>query len=494
MRSRSINVFVAALAASQMIGCKDAVAPNESTGIIVTVKLAGVYPLDAFGLRIDDRPMSLFKTEPGLVVTGLTAGTHTVSLLQLPSNCQTEGATQLTVKTTSANLSAADFRVTCLAVNATIGLAITVSGYEKPLSLTAQVDGDVVGFNIRGNKTTVLERSFDGGVHLVKLSGIPTFCAAAGELVTSVSVKTGVIKKDTALATFDIRCGAPPQLGMDTAATIAFERDGYIMLMRESGSTPVALAEGENPSWSRDGKLIAFERTMSCDDFSCERDLWLMAANGSNKTPLRTDEYADDHDAALSPDSKRLAFIRFAPGIDMNFLGVSELDANSLKYAAIWSPVGSPSWSPDGTQLVFVCSKNGEDDLCFVSPDRQCFDFFDRCDLTEDHLTTLAGDESDAAWSPNGRRIAFTLACRSDKTSCPAGVTPAGPAIAVVDVSTRTVTSLVPGHDPAWSPDGSQLVYTGNSSSPGLKVYKFSDGTVRQLTSSPADKAPSWRE
>jgi Tol biopolymer transport system component len=52
----------------------------------------------------------------------------------------------------------------------------------------------------------------------------------------------------------------------------------------------------------------------------------------------------------------------------------------------------------------------------------------------------------------------------------------------------------VAGHDPAWSPDGSQLVFVGNASSPGLRVYNFADGSVRQLTNNPLDSSPSWRE
>jgi len=490
-----LRLSAVGLLAMQLLACKDAVAPNESTGIIVTVKLAGVYPFDAFGIRIDDRPMSLSKSEPGLVITGLNAGSHTVALSQLPANCQNDGPTQLTVQTTSANLSAADFRVTCIAVNGSIAIAATISDYDKPLALTAQVDSTIVSFNLRPNKTTVIDRSFDGGSHVVKLSEIPTFCEATGSISTSVTLKTGAVKKDTAMATFSIRCGAPPKLGVDTAAAIAFERDGYVMVVRESGSTPVALAEGEHPSWSHDGKLIAFEKLMSCDDFGCDHDLWLMDGSGNNPRTIGVDMNADDYDAAISPDSKKIAFIRFAPGIDMTFLGVSNVNGDSLAYVSIWSPSNSPSWSPDGSQLVFSCGRGGVDDLCLISPEKRCFLFADRCDLSEDHLTTLPGNEWDPSWSPDGKRIAFTAACSAGpQVVCPAGATQREPLIAVVDVASRIVTTLTRGHDPAWSPDGSQLVFTGNASSPGIKIYKFFDSSVRQLTTSPADRAPSWRE
>jgi Tol biopolymer transport system component len=497
MRHRIPSHLTATLAAglvvSQVLGCSDTVAPTPSAAIRVSVRLAGVYPFDGFAILVDHRPMTLLKTESSLVVRGLSAGSHTVALAGLASNCRNDGSNDVTVDTSSGELSTVEFHVSCLASTGAIAVAVSVSGYDRPIWFQPQVDSLAQGPVVRGNLTTVLWGSFAGGAHVVKLSGIPTFCESTGELSTLVDVKTGAVVQDTALASFRIECGDPPELGVDTAASIAFDRGGYVMVVRQSGGVPVALTEGQRPSWSPDGKLIAFERRMWCDEFGCDRDLWLVTPTGENQRPVLRDEYSDDYDAALSPGATKIAFIRFVPGPDMSYLAVSDLDGGSLTFLSIWSPVSTPSWSPEGTRIVFVCRRNSED-ICLINSDKRCYFYSDRCDLSEDHITTGPGAELDPAWSHDGHRIAFTLACGGIQFVCPPGVTTTEPFIAVIDLSTRAVTRLVAGHDPAWSPDGSQLVFVGNASSPGLRVYNFADGSVRQLTNNPLDSSPSWRE
>ena len=485
-------IFAAGVVALQLLGCHDAVAPIQSSAITVSVKLAGVYPFEGFEIRVDDRPLTLLKTQPGLVVRGLSSGRHTVALVGLAPNCTSDAANPVTVETSSAGLSAVEFRVTCVATTGLIAIAASVSGYDRPLWFQARVDSTGLGPAVRGNLTTVLYGHFAGGPHIVTLSGIPVYCEPSGELSTAVNVKTGAVTQDTALASFSIHC-EPPELGADTAASIAFDRSGYIMVVRESGGVPVALADGERPSWSPDGKLIAFERTMGCDEFGCDRDLWLVTPAGDNQRRIPKGEYYDDYDPALNPSATKIAFIRFEPGPDMTYLVTSDLDGGSLQFLSVWSPVSTPSWSPDGTQMLFVCWRDSED-LCLINSDKKCNVYSERCDLSEEHITTGPGDESDPAWSRDGYRIAFTLACGGLQQACPFGVLPTEPYIAVIDLHTREITRIVPGHDPAWSPDGSQLVFVGNAGSPGLRIYNFADGSVRQLTSNAADRSPSWRE
>lgn len=484
------------MVALQILGCKDSVSPPQSAAISVTVHVAGLYPFDGFQIQVDGRAMTLLKSEASLVVRGLSLGSHTVSVVGLPSTCHSDGANPATVQTSSADLSAVEFHVSCFTTDGAIALAVTLTGYSRQLWFKAQVDSSVSNAAVRGNATTVLFGTFPGGPHVIRLSGIPTFCEPAGEQSTSVDVKTGTVTQDTALANFSIHCN-PPEPGADTAASIVFERGGYVMLVRESGGSPVALTEGTSPAWSPDGELIAFHKSNCYVNQGCERDLWLTTPGGSSQWPVTVDPNFDDYDAAFSPNANSIAFIRFWLGPDQSYLVVSDLQGGSLKILSIWNPVYTPSWSPDGAQIAFVCEGvvwSGSLDICLVHTDKGCDSYFpSRCNLPLTPLTTRLGDELDPAWSPDGGRIAFTLAC-GFQSVCPDSITTAEPYIAVIDLVTREVTRLVAGHDPAWSPDGSHLVFVGNASSPGLRVYKFADGSVRQLTDNPADKSPSWRQ
>jgi hypothetical protein len=504
MRGNVSAIFAAAAVVLQVPGCRDAVAPNPSA-IRVSVNVTGVFPFDHFEIQIDGRDgrsMTLPTSESSLVVRALTPGTHTVSLVNLPSNCQSDGVNPATVEASSGNLSDVEFHLTCVATTGVIVVAVSVAGYDRPLELHALVDSSVFRYLlVRGNARAVLDVAFSAGVHAVKLLGIPSYCEPLGELSASVIVKTGAVAQDTALASFDIHC-EPPPLDGDKAASIAFERDGFVMVVRDSGGSPVALAAGEKPAWSANGGLIAFQR-MRCE-LICEHDLWLMTPEGKDQKTVWTDENFDDFDAAFSPGSAKIAFIRFWLGPDQSYLAVSDLDGRSTDFLS-FNAFYTPSWSPDGAQIVYVCGGvpwEGSTDLCLADTRKTCIYYFpSRCDLPVIHLTANATDEADPAWSHDGHQIAFTMACASQfqgvassSVVCPPGITPKQPYIATIDLATREVTRIVPGHDPAWSPDGSQLVYVGNEGSPGLRVYRFADGSVRQLTTNPLDRSPSWRE
>jgi Tol biopolymer transport system component len=376
-------------------------------------------------------------------------------------------------------------------------------GSDAPIWFQAEVDTLSSRESVRGNATTVFPSSFSGGTHVVKLSAVPSFCAPTSDLRASVEVKTGAVLQDTAVATFSLQC-EPLELAADSAASIVFERSGHVMTVEESGGSAGTLTIGESPAWSSDGKLISFQR-LNCDpSYGCEHDLWLMSPDGSNQRTVSRDENYDDFDAALSPSGAEIAFVRFVPGPDQTYLAVSSLDGSSVKLLSMWYPYSTPSWSPNASHIAFVCQGNPGASLalCLASTDTFCTTYFsNRCNWPAPvPITTSVGDELDPAWSPDGRRIAFTLACVGglgnvppSQVPCPAGVTIGEPYIAVIDVATREMTRLVPGHDPTWSADGSRLVFVGNTSSPGLRVYSFSDGSVRQVTDNPLDASPSWR-
>ena len=108
-----------------------------------------------------------------------------------------------------------------------------------------------------------------------------------------------------------------------------------------------------------------------------------------------------------------------------------------------------PSWSPDGSRLVFTspCAHNtdsySESSLYFINADGS--------DLTP--LNTAPGGDFDPAWSPDGTRIAFTSLRDGHKE------------IYVLDVETFKVTRLTASDtdeensQPAWSPFSNQIAF-----------------------------------
>ena len=108
-----------------------------------------------------------------------------------------------------------------------------------------------------------------------------------------------------------------------------------------------------------------------------------------------------------------------------------------------------PAWSPDGAQLAFISPCSGRKDLYPGSSI-----YFMNADGTNVHLLPLtpsiAGD-FDPAWSPDGKKLAFT-SLRNGR-----------PQILVFDLTNSLLsilsTSNYPDKQPAWSPYGKQLAF-----------------------------------
>lgn len=112
--------------------------------------------------------------------------------------------------------------------------------------------------------------------------------------------------------------------------------------------------------------------------------------------------------------------------------------------------IGSPSWSPDGKEIVFsAIDKTGYNDLYILTLETKALRR-----LTNDYY-----DERDPAWSPDGGKIAFS----SDRTTFGAK---GKYNLFLCDVQSGSVSSLIAGdenyHAPSWSPDGHQLAFTSD--------------------------------
>jgi eukaryotic-like serine/threonine-protein kinase len=166
-----------------------------------------------------------------------------------------------------------------------------------------------------------------------------------------------------------------------------------------------------------------------------------------------------------------------------NAIWISNMDGTGLQQLTfIEEGACQPSWSPDGSQIVFIspCPTNRE-----AYPASSLFIInADGSDIMP--LPTAPGGDYDPAWSPDGTRIAFTSLRRNTNAQ-----------IYILDLKTLEVTLLADpdgrqNFQPAWSPDGQTIAYVG----PRNQIWTMrADGTDRFLVSRPSDFAnrfPSW--
>lgn len=134
--------------------------------------------------------------------------------------------------------------------------------------------------------------------------------------------------------------------------------------------------------------------------FASDRDgnleIYTMDADGGGQTRL-TEDPAEDHSPAWSPDGARLAFVSTRDGnaeiyvMNTDGTGQTRLTNNS------GGDLG-PKWSPDGTQIAFFTNRDGNDEIYSMSPDGS----------NQVNLTNHPADDSSFAFSPNGLMIAFS--------------------------------------------------------------------------------------
>jgi hypothetical protein len=257
----------------------------------------------------------------------------------------------------------------------------------------------------------------------------------------------------------------------------ASSRDGTLYLRRSDGSGLRRLKFGgsvANPVFSPQGQRLAFA-TLG--------QVWVAFADGSTPRPVTVGP-GPSGNPTWSPAGDALAFAHGATGArDVYSIGA---DGNGLRaLTSNRADEHSPSWSAGG-EIAFVQrtprrgrgkhTRRANGDVYAMAADG----------TAQRALTRSPLEDGSPAWSPDGRRIAFTRSARERKE---------------IYVMTRTGHGLRRLTDrgdvdaPAWSPDGRWIVFSaGHGDRHALFVMRSRGGTPYRVTSFTADaRVPDWQ-
>ena len=269
---------------------------------------------------------------------------------------------------------------------------------------------------------------------------------------------------------FQIRAVHDPQLSPDakwvayTVKTALLKEDKNeerIWMVPTAGGAPLALtAEGESSTharWSPDGKFIAFLSARK----EGKSQVWLLNRLGGEAERL-TDTPQDVEDFAWAPDSRHLVLV-------LRDASPEELEAakeNKDKTATHTESAGEgEAKDKKKTQKPWVIDRLQFklDEVGYLDHRRTHLYVFDLAAKSLKQVTSGDYDDSEPAWSPDGKLLAFTS---NRSTPDPDATYDENIWVVAADNADKgahlTQVTTNPGADesPAWSPDGKWITYT----------------------------------
>jgi len=293
---------------------------------------------------------------------------------------------------------------------------------------------------------------------------------------------------------------APPPKGQAALAVSVAVRHGAVVLVGAGGSGVRVLAVGSgpgqlvNPAWSPNGKRLAYTiihpaaGRRPTDSVIFIRGL----PNGNARALTARRPGRLDDDAAFAPNGTAVLFARGA-AVPCRGSQIMIVSSHFGPPTALTSgragrqPVqdSDPAWSPSGRRIAFTRQIAGG------TPSIWVMDFRGR------GAHRIIGNGRAPTWAPDGQHVAFVSA-RDRHGHC--GRRFCGElyvARANGSVQRRLTRTTLNESDPAWSPDGSLIAYTrgGGAGQPAAKVYTVEPGAdcPFRVTGTATVMQPAWR-
>ena len=297
-----------------------------------------------------------------------------------------------------------------------------------------------------------------------------------------------------------VLCLALLMICVDAQGQIAFvsHRDGnmeiYVMDINGGNQRRLTnnLYDDFQPSWSPDGKRIAFvsDRDGHVIDGRPINEIYVMDVNGKNQLNL-TNNSSDDRSPSWSPDGKRIAFVsKRNDGDEHPHREIYVMDAdgrNQQRLTDNHDNDQSPSWSPNGKRIVFSSDRH-----VHLKSEVRITDEIYVMDVDGGNLQRLTENrvyDWFPSWSPNGKRIVFASDTKGDLQNFE---------IYVMDTDGDNQQRLTENRKndgfPSWSPDGERIVFHSNrDGNYEIYVMDANGGNLQRLTNnSNNDVSPAW--
>lgn len=245
-----------------------------------------------------------------------------------------------------------------------------------------------------------------------------------------------------------------------------------IYLLDLNDPAPRCLTRGAGarfaPRWSPDGKRLAFTLDVEGGELNDILVLDLASGEQVNLTPDTPESILPE--VSWSPDGRFLAYGSDRSGQFQPYL-IPSGGGESIQLPQLPYPLWKIAWSPDGAWLTATTLAGGQDLHIYLIPAGGG----ESLPLNEGGVPLSANDP---AWSPDGRRLAFSGVHDGDHQI---GIYTLG------EPTPRWLTSGAGAREyPTWSPDGRRLCYVrSHGGTSALQLHDLESGATRTFQVAP---------
>jgi Tol biopolymer transport system component len=182
-------------------------------------------------------------------------------------------------------------------------------------------------------------------------------------------------------------------------------------LLYKSTSGSIDASWSNGPTWNKDGSQLIFSQYMGGSASTTLDSIFTISENGLNLKQVSSGAY--DSNPSWSPDGSKILFTRYTgvPVTDgttyYGHIFVMNSDGSGVQQITSGANDYSPSWSPDGSKILYHQGYTNDGSQTYVEP-KWVIANSDGTNVQPLNLTDKAIYDTTASWSPDGSTIMLT--------------------------------------------------------------------------------------